>query len=62
VHRVAIEAAVPETWWRYVGTAGTVVAMHGFGASAPAKDLFKKFGFTVDNVVATVEGVLAGSQ
>ena len=49
--RVAIEAAAPETWWRYVGTKGAVVAMDRFGASAPAKDLFKHFGFTADNVV-----------
>jgi transketolase len=49
--RVAIEAAAPETWWRYVGTRGAVVGMHSFGASGVAKDLFKQFGFTVDNVV-----------
>jgi transketolase len=56
--RVAIEAAAPETWWRYVGTKGTVVAMHSFGASAPAKDLFKHFGFTVENVVKAVQSTL----
>jgi transketolase len=56
--RVAIEAAAPETWWRYVGTKGTVVAMHSFGASAPAKDLFKHFGFTAENVVKVVESLL----
>ncbi|HVF16843.1 MAG TPA: transketolase C-terminal domain-containing protein, partial [Steroidobacteraceae bacterium] len=56
--RVAIEAAAPETWWRYVGTKGAVVAMHSFGASAPAKDLFKHFGFTVENVVKVVESIL----
>jgi transketolase len=55
--RVAIEAAAPETWWRYVGTKGGVVAMHSFGASAPAKDLFKHFGFTVENVVKVVESI-----
>jgi transketolase len=57
--RVAIEAAAPDTWWRYVGTRGEVVAMHSFGASGVGKDLFKHFGFTVDNVVATVERVLS---
>jgi transketolase len=57
--RVAIEAGVREGWWRYVGTAGAVVGMDTFGASAPAKDLFKHFGFTVDNVVKTAEQVLA---
>jgi transketolase len=54
--RVAIEAAVPDTWWRYVGPRGAVVAMHSFGASGVAKDLFKHFGFTPENVVAVVEG------
>jgi transketolase len=56
--RVAIEAAAPETWWRYVGQKGSVVAMHSFGASAPAKDLFKHFGFTVENVVKVVQSIL----
>lgn len=56
--RVAIEAAATETWWRYVGTDGAIVGMHSFGASGTAKDLFKHFGFTVDNVVHTVERVL----
>ena len=56
--RVAIEAAAPDTWWRYVGTRGGVVAMHSFGASAPAKDLFKHFGFTIENVVKTVQSLL----
>jgi transketolase len=56
--RVAVEAASPETWWRYVGTKGAVVAMNSFGASAPAKDLFKQFGFTVENVVKMVQSIL----
>jgi transketolase len=62
VQRVAIEAAAPETWWRYVGSAGAVVGMRGFGASGVAKDLFKHFGFTVENVVQTVERVLENSR
>ena len=45
--RVAIEAGVTDGWWRYVGPRGPVVGMNGFGASAPAKDLFRHFGFTV---------------
>jgi transketolase len=59
--RVAIEAAATETWWRYVGARGAVIGMHSFGASGVAKDLFKHFGFTVDNVVQTVERVLQDS-
>jgi transketolase len=56
--RVAIEAAAPETWWRYIGPKGGVVAMQSFGASAPAKDLFKHFGFTVEKVVKVVQSIL----
>jgi len=59
VKRVAIEAGVRDGWWQYVGMQGDVVGMTTFGASAPAKDLFKHFGFTVENVVRVVEGVLA---
>lgn len=49
--RVVIEAGVPDAWWRYAGPQGEIIGMTTFGASAPAKDLFKKFGFTVENVV-----------
>ncbi len=52
--RVAIEAAATETWYRYVGPSGAVIGMTTFGASGVAKDLFKHFGFTADNVVRTV--------
>jgi transketolase len=52
--RVAIEAGVTDFWYRYVGSGGAVIGMHGFGASAPAKVLFEHFGFTVDNVMKTV--------
>jgi transketolase len=57
--RVVIEAGVRETWWRYAGPQGAIVGMDTFGASAPAKDLFKKFGFTVEHVVQVAERVLA---
>jgi transketolase len=53
--RVAIEAGRPDLWWRYVGDAGAVLGMTGFGASAPAGALFQHFGFTVDNVKKTVK-------
>jgi transketolase len=53
--RVAIEAAAPDTWYRYVGARGAIVAMHSFGASGVAKDLFKHFGFTPENVVAVAQ-------
>ena len=52
--RVAVEAGVSDGWYKYVGSDGRVVGIHTFGASAPAKDVFTYFGFTVDNVVAAV--------
>jgi transketolase len=57
--RVAVEAGVREPWWRYVGLSGRVVGIDHYGASAPAKELFEHFGFTVANVVATIQAVLA---
>jgi transketolase len=57
--RVAVEAAVPQTWWHYVGLDGEIVGINHFGASAPAKDLFKAYGFTAEHVVEAVEKVLA---
>ncbi|HKJ08296.1 MAG TPA: transketolase [Gammaproteobacteria bacterium] len=56
--RVAVEAGVTDYWRKYVGLEGAVVGMDRFGESAPAGELFKEFGFTVDNVVKTVKGVL----
>ncbi len=58
--RVAIEAGVTAGWYRYVGSAGEVIGIDRFGASAPAGTLFEKFGFTVDAVVAAAGRVLAG--
>lgn len=56
--RVAVEAATPDCWYKYVGLDGKVIGMTTFGASAPFSDLLKKFGFTVENVVNTVKEVL----
>ncbi len=56
--RVAVEAGMKDYWYRFVGLDGAVVGMESFGESAPADELFKLFGFTVDNVVATVESVI----
>ncbi len=55
VPTVAVEAAVTDAWYKY---ADAVVGIDHFGESAPAGELFKEFGFTVENVVAAVEGVL----
>ena len=55
--RVSVEAGVTDGWYKYVGE-GAVVGMNRFGESAPASELFKEFGFTVENVVNTVKGIL----
>ncbi len=49
--RLAVEAGSTLGWAQYVGTKGRVIGMRTFGASAPLKDVMKKFGFTVDNVL-----------
>ena len=58
--RVAVEAGVTAAWWKHVGPRGRVVGIDSFGESAPAGDLFKHFGFTVDNVVRAARDALAG--
>ncbi|HET8691121.1 MAG TPA: transketolase [Steroidobacteraceae bacterium] len=58
--RVAVEAGVADGWWRYVGPRGRVVGMRGYGASAPAKDLFRHFGITSAAVVEAAEALLNG--
>jgi transketolase len=58
VVRVAVEAAHPDFWRKYVGLEGAVVGIDTFGESAPGGALMKHFGFTVENVVATVKSVL----
>jgi transketolase len=56
--RVAVEAASPLGWHRWVGDLGDVVAMEGFGASAPAKALYEHFGFTGEKVAERARRVL----
>ncbi|MBK9444847.1 MAG: transketolase [Betaproteobacteria bacterium] len=58
IPRVAVEAGVSSFWFKYVGLEGAVIGIDRFGESAPAGELFKFFGFTVDNVVATVKRVI----
>jgi transketolase len=57
-NRVAIEALSGFGWDKYTGLDGRVISMNSFGASAPQDQLFKKFGFTKENVVATAKEVL----
>jgi len=53
--RVTVEMASTFGWDRYAGPKGKMIGMRTFGASAPLKDLLKKFGFTVENLVATAK-------
>ncbi|NUO17821.1 transketolase [bacterium] len=57
--RVAIEAGATQGWWKYVGLDGDVVGLDRFGASAPAKTLYEKFGLTAENVTARALTVLS---
>jgi transketolase len=63
---VAVEAAHPDFWRKYVGRTGKVIGIASFGESAPAKDLYQYFGITTDKVVQAVrdlvEGQAAGSK
>jgi len=56
--RVSVEAGSTMAWWRYVGPDGLAIGRDDFGASAPAKDLFKHFGFTPEHVVEAALSVL----
>ena len=56
--RVCVEAGSPYSWYKYAGDKGEIVAMSTFGASGPAAELFKLFGFTVENVVAKAKTAL----
>ena len=58
VPKLAIEAGSTLGWYKYVGCQGAVIGLDHFGASAPAKTVFEKFGFTVENVVATAKSLL----
>ena len=60
--RVSVEAGSIFGWERYVGLDGAIIGMTTFGASAPAKDLFKKYGFTTDHVIQTARQVLARNK
>jgi transketolase len=57
--RVSVEQGSTMGWSRYVGLTGRTIGMETFGASAPLKELQKKFGFTPENVVAAAKEQLA---
>jgi len=60
--RVAVEQASTFGWERYVGESGSVVGMKTFGASAPLKELQRKFGFEPDQVVTVAKDLLGRNQ
>jgi transketolase len=57
--RVAVEAGIALTWYRYVGESGRIVSLEHFGASADAKTLFAEYGFTAEHVAAAARESLA---
>lgn len=57
--RIAVEAGIMDTWYKYVGLNGAVIGMQSFGESAPAEQLFEHFGITTANVLATARKLLA---
>ena len=60
--RVAIEAGIGLTWYRFTGDAGRIVSLEHFGASADAKTLFAEYGFTAENVAAAARESLAAAR
>lgn len=56
--RVAIEAGIADYWFKYTGLNGAIIGMHTFGESAPAEELYKEFGITVEKVVEAVKSLL----
>jgi transketolase len=59
--RLAVEAGVAQGWERWVGDCGTTISIQGFGASAPQKVLFEKYGFTAENVIDRAKKLLEQS-
>jgi transketolase len=57
--RLAVEAGSVFGWHKYIGDEGDMIGMTTFGESAPAEDLFKEFGFTVENVVARAKALIS---
>jgi transketolase len=58
VPRVAIEAAAPQPWYRWVGEQGAILGLERFGASAPYQRIYQELGLTVERVVDTAKGLL----
>lgn len=58
IMRIAIEAGAKDYWYKYVGLNGKIIGLETFGESAPAPEVFKALGFTVENVIKTIETVI----
>jgi transketolase len=56
--RLAVEAAAPQSWYRWVGERGAVIGIERFGASAPYQRIYQEFGLTVENVVRRAKSLL----
>ncbi|EKT54369.1 transketolase [Providencia burhodogranariea] len=56
--RVAIEAGIADYWFKYTGLNGAIIGMHSFGESAPAEELYKEFGITVESAVKAAKSLL----
>jgi transketolase len=62
VPRVAIEAAHPMSWYRWVGDGGVVLGLERYGASAPYEKIYEELGLTVDKVVSTATSLVKGTR
>ena len=60
--RVAVEAAAAVGWDRWLGPGGVFIGMRGFGASAPAQDLYKHFGITAEAVAAAARDLIGKAK
>ena len=58
--RLAVEAAIAQPWYRWIGDNGAMLGIEHFGASAPAPRIYQEFGLTVDNVVKKAKELLQG--
>jgi transketolase len=56
--RVAVEAASPLGWDRWIGERGAFIGMHSFGASAPADDVYRRYGITTEAIVSAAHDLL----
>jgi transketolase len=59
IRRIAMEAAHPMSWYRWVGDDGVILGLERFGASAPAATIYTQLGITVDRMVETAKQLVA---